>query len=130
MPNYLKLQSPLQNTENYIYPLTTSDQIIVEDKHLSDYSILSDNELIITLSKDKWIRVNGQYKQSVTIKDLTEDYTVSAKLAYTGVYETDLLIEKNATHIKYAKQDDNRVTFYCLKGTPIIDIPVELEVTV
>lgn len=130
MPNYLKPQSPLQNKEDYIYPLTTSDQIVVEDKRLSDYSVLSDNELIITLFKDKWIQVNGQYKQSVTIKNLTEDYSVEGKLAYTGIYETDLLIDENATHIKYAKQDDNRITFYCLKDTPIIDIPVELEVTV
>ena len=107
---YLKPQSPLQNrNEDYFYPLTTSDQIIVEDKRLSDYSILSDNELIVTLSKNKWIQVNGQYRQSVTIKDLTEDYNVSAKLAYTDDYEKNLLILENAAYIKYAKQDDNKI---------------------
>lgn len=126
---YSKPKSPLQNkNEDYFYPLTTSDQIIVEDKRLSDYSILSDNELIITLSKNKWIQVNGQYRQSVTIKDLTEDYNVSAKPAYADDYEKNLLILENATYIKYAKQDDDRITFYCLDSQPQVDIPIELEV--
>ena len=127
--DYPKPQSPLQNkNEDYFYPLTTSDQIIVDDKRLPDYSIISDEDINITLFTSKWIEVNGQYRQSVTIKDLTEDYNVSAKLAYTGFYETDLLIEKNAVCIKYAKQDDDRITFYCLRNKPKIDIPIELEV--
>lgn len=130
MQNYLKPQSPLQNKEDYIYPLTTSDQIVVEDKRLTDYSILADDEIYITLSASKWIDVDGQYKQSVTIKDLTEDYSVSAKLVYTGNYDLDLLIKENAAYIKYAKQDDNRISFYCLDSKPNIDIPIELEVTV
>lgn len=129
MPNYLKPQSPLQNRdEDYFYPLTTSDQIMVGDKRLPDYSIISDKDINITLSKSKWIEVNGQYKQSVTIKDLTEDYNVRAKLAYTDNYDEDLLIMENAAYIKYAKQDDNRITFYCLESKPEIDIPIELEV--
>lgn len=129
MSNYLKPQSPLQNrNEDYIYPLTTSDQIMVGDKRLPDYSIISDEDINITLSTSKWSNVNGQYKQSVTIKNLTEDYNVDAKLAYTGNYDTDLLISENAAYIKYAKQDDNRITFYCLGGKPEIDIPIELEV--
>lgn len=130
MPYYLKPQSPLQNTENYIYPLTTSDQIVVGDKRLTDYSILTDNEINIILSASKWVKVNGRYKQSITIKDLTEDYSVGAKLAYTGNYDVDLLIEENAAYIKYAKQDDNRISFYCLGKKPNIDIPIELEVGV
>lgn len=80
------------------------------------------------LYASQWIEVNGQYKQSVTIKNLTEDYTVDAKLSYTGNYETDLLINENAAYIKYAKQDSNRITFYCLKNKPKIDLPIELEV--
>ena len=30
MPNYLKPQSPIQLNDNYIYPLTTADQVITE----------------------------------------------------------------------------------------------------
>lgn len=128
MLNYSKPKSPLKNKNNYIYPLTTADQILVGDKRLPDYSIISDEDINITLSKSNWIKVNGQYKQTITIKDLTEDYNVDAKLAYTGNYESDLLINENAAYIKYAKQDDNKITFYCLNSQPQVDIPVELEV--
>lgn len=129
MPNYLKPQSPLQNrNEDYFYPLTTFDQIMMDDKHLSNYPIIFDEDINITLSTFKWIKVNGQYKQSVTIDNLSEDYNVRAKLSYTGNYETDLLINENAAYIKYAKQDNNRITFYCLGSKPQVDIPIELEV--
>ena len=53
---------------------------------------------------------------------------VDAKIAYTGNYNTDLLIVNDAAYIKYAKQDNDTITFYCLGGNPKIDIPVELEV--
>lgn len=128
MLDYLKPQSPLRNNNDYFYPLTTSDQIIVEDKRLSDYSIITDNEINMILSKDNWVEVNGQYEQFIIIKNLTEGYNVRVKLDYSGEYEKDLLINENAAHIKYAKQDNNRVTFYCLESKPEIDIPIELEV--
>ena len=126
---YSKPKSPLQNrNEDYFYPLTTSDQIIVGDKRLPDYSIISDNEINMILFVSNWVEVNGQYEQTIEIENLTEDYNVRVKLAYTGDYEKDLLILENATYIKYAKQDDNRIAFYCLDSQPQVDIPIELEV--
>lgn len=128
--DYPKPQSPLYHKEKdaYFYPLTTSDQIIVDDKRLSDYSIISDNEINMILFVSNWVEVNGQYKQTIEIENLTENYNVRAKLAYTDDYEKDLLILENATYIKYAKQDDDRITFYCLDSQPQVDIPIELEV--
>ena len=103
---YLKPQTPLQNkTEDYFYPLTTSDQIIVGDKRLPDYSIISDNEINMILFAFNWVEVNGQYEQTIEIENLTEDYNVRAKLAYTDDYEKDLSILENAAYIKYAKQN-------------------------
>lgn len=126
---YSKPKSPLQNrNEDYFYPLTTSDQIIVGDKRLPDYSIISDNEINMILFVSSWTEVNGQYEQTIEIENLTENYNVRAKLAYTGDYEKDLSILENATYIKYAKQDDDRITFYCLDSQPQVDVPIELEV--
>ena len=126
---YPKPQSPLKNrNEDYFYPLTTSDQIIVGDKRLPDYSIVSDKNVSATLSLSNWVEANGQYKQTIEIENLTEDYNVRAKLAYTDDYEKNLSILENAAYIKYAKQDDNRITFYCLDSQPQVDVPIELEV--
>lgn len=124
MLDYLKPQSPLKNKNNYIYPLTTADQILVGDKRLPEYSIVSNREINRILHASQWI----DYKQSIVIDNLTEDYNVRAKLSYTGNYESDLLINENAAYIKYAKQDDNKITFYCLDSQPQVDIPIELEV--
>ena len=117
--SYSKPKSPLQNkNEDYFYPLTTSDQIIVDDKRLPDYSIISNNEINMILFVSNWVEVNGQYKQTIEIENLTEDYNVRVKLAYTDDYEKDLLILENATYIKYAKQNDDKITFYCLEKQP------------
>ena len=124
MSNYSKPQSPLKNKNNYIYPLTTADQTLVDDKRLPDYSIVSNREINRILHASQWI----DYKQSIIIDNLTEDYNVRAKLLYTDDYDTDLLINENAAYIKYAKQDDNKITFYCLDSQPQVDIPIELEV--
>ena len=127
--SYSKPKSPLQNkNEDYFYPLTTSDQIIVDDKRLPDYSIISNNEINMILFVSNWVEVNGQYEQTIEIENLTEDYNVRVKLAYTDDYEKDLLILENATYIKYARQDDDRITFYCLDSQPQVDVPIELEV--
>ena len=130
MSDYLKPQSPLYHKaeDAYFYPLTTSDQVIINKNRLSDYSIILDNNLNIILSASKWTEANGQYEQSITIDNLDENYNVDAKIAYTGNYNTDLLIINNAAYIKYAKQDDNKITFYCLDSQPQVDIPIELEV--
>ena len=64
MSNYLKPQSPLYHKaeDAYFYPLTTSDQIIVNENRLSDYSIILDNNLNIILLASKWTEANGQYE--------------------------------------------------------------------
>jgi hypothetical protein len=126
---YSKPKSPLQNkNEDYFYPLTTSDQIIVGDKRLPDYSIISNNDINMILFVSNWVEVNGRYEQTIEIENLTENYNVRAKLAYTDDYEKNLLINENAAYIKYAKQNDNKITFYCLDSQPQVDIPIELEV--
>ena len=41
-----------------------------------------------------------------------------------------LIKELNKENIKYAKQDDNKVTFCCLESKPTVDIPIELGVSI
>lgn len=126
---YLKPQSPLQNRDkDYFYPLTTEDQILIDNKRLSDYSIISNKDINIILYTSQWVEINGQYEQSILIDDLTESYNVRAKLAYTDNYDENLLINENAAYIKYAKQNDDKITFYCLDKQPQVDLPIEMEV--
>ena len=128
---YIKPKSPLRynKSNNYFYPVTTVDQIIInENSRLNDYSIISTREINAVLLIDNWIESNEQYAQTITIDGLTEDYNVDVKIAYTNNLAKDLLINESASYIKYAIQNDDKVTFYCLKDKPIVDIPIELEV--
>ena len=128
---FIKPQSPLQVGDSYFYPITTMDQIIVdENSRLNDYSIISTREINVILSANNWIANGNSYSQTIKINGLTEDYNVNVKIAYTDNLEKDLLISKASNYIKYAMQNNNKVTFYCLEDKPIVDIPIELEVSV
>lgn len=125
-----KPQSPLYHKKEdaYFYPLTTADQVLVDDKKLSDYTIISIREVPFVLQKDKWNLNNDLYSQSIVVKDLTESYNASVKLTFTENLDTNLLIAENAPYIKYAIQDNDTITFYCLENKPNINIPIEVEV--
>lgn len=124
-----KPQSPLRAGGSHFYPITTMDQIIVDkNSRLNDYSIISTREINVVLLADNWIESNEQYTQTIKIDGLTENYNVDVKIAYTDNLEKDLLISESSSYIKYAIQNKSKVTFYCLKEKPIVDIPIELEV--
>ena len=127
---YLKPQSPLRHNEsgNYIYPLTTIDQVIMDDNN--DTVIIENYEIPYTLLESEWVKKNNKYLQIIDINGLTDSYNTSAKLIYTDDYETNLKIKKYSKRISYAKQEDGRIIFYCLEKKPIVDIPIEVEVYV
>lgn len=130
MSTYLKPQSPLyyKTNDTYFYPLTTSDQVLVDDKKLCDYNVVSVKETPFILQKNKWNLNDNVYSQNITIEDLNESYNVAVKLTFTENLDTDLLITENAPFINYAIQNNDKITFYCLEDKPNIDIPIEVEV--
>lgn len=126
-----KPKSPLRAGDSHFYPITTMDQIIVdENSRLNDYSIISTREINTVLLADNWIANanDNDHSQTIQIDGLTEDYNVDVKIAYTDNLEKDLLISESSSYIKYAIQNKSKVTFHCLKEKPIVDIPIELEV--
>ena len=94
-----KPQSPLQAGNSHFYPITTMDQIIVnENSRLNDYSIISTREINAVLLANNWI-VNGDiYSQTIRIEGLTEDYNVDVKIAYTDNFENDLSINERCKY--------------------------------
>ena len=130
MSNYLKPQSPLynKNKDIYFYPLTTSDQILVNDNKLCDYSVVSVQEIPFILQESNWTLNNGVYSQHINVENLNESYNVDVTLTFTEDLDTNLLIAENAPFINYAIQDDDKITFYCLENKPGVNIPIEVEV--
>lgn len=126
-----KPNSPLKDNAsgNYFYPVTTIDQIIVDnDTRLNDYSIIKIKEFSSILLASGWIRADAKYTQQITVEGLNDAYEVDVKPMYSGNFDTDLQINQAIGCVSYATQDKNKITFYCLKNKPEFDIPIEMEV--
>lgn len=128
MSNYLKPQSPLYHKKEdaYFYPLTTADQVIMEDGSRLNTVFKSTVRKIVTLLAANW-SADAPYTQTVTVSDVNfDDLNVDVNVAYTGNKESDLELNKDYSCISYVKKNGNSVTFSCLKDKPAIDIPVEI----
>lgn len=100
---YLKPQSPIRIGENYIYPLTTSDQIINGDGERIK-NIADTNEICYlysaTFSLDSWIG-EGPYTQAATLTAVDGGGQVTAQstlLACVGIDSTLPQETKDAIH--------------------------------
>ena len=121
--NYLKPQTPIQLEDNYIYPLTTADQVIVGNNRLNSLFKKTIQENIILLASG-WSK-SAPYTQTIILTESTDDYKVDANVIYSGD-ELDIALNRAAGCITYVKKNHKKITFYCLKNKPEIDIPIEI----
>lgn len=126
---YLKPQSPLQYKDgDYFYPLTTADQVILEDGNRLNTVFKHTVKTNATLLASGWSE-SSPYIQAVTINESIDDYNVDIDIIYSGTKETDLILNAAASCITYVKKNGNEITFYCLNNKPETDISVEITGT-
>ena len=127
---YLKPQTPLQHKDgDYFYPLTTVDQIVMEDGSRLNSVFKHTVKTNATLLASNWSN-EAPYTQTITLDDnIDTDLNVDVNIAYSGVKETDDVLNKAASCLTYIKKNINSIVFYCLKKKPEIDIPIEIEGT-
>ena len=128
MPNYLKPQSPLyhKTEDTYFYPLTTADQVITATGERLNSLFKKTIKENIILSSSNWSETLP-YTQTVTLNYSTDDYNVDANVIYDGI--NDIALNKAASCISYIKKELKKITFYCLKSKPEIDIGIEITAT-
>lgn len=128
MSNYLKPQSPMyhKKEDTYFYPLTTSDQVIIDkDNRLNSLFKKTIQENIV-LSSSNWSDTLP-YTQTITLNHSTDDYNMDANIMYDG--SNDVSLNKAAGCISYIKKNHKEISFYCLKKKPDVDIPIEVSGT-
>lgn len=125
--SYLKPQTPIQLNENYIYPLTTADQVILNNGNRLNSLFKKTIKETATLQVANWSDTLP-YTQTITLTESTDDYNVDANIVYNG-NEADTELNKAAGCISYIKKNHKNITFYCLKEKPMINIPVEITGT-
>lgn len=127
MAKYLKPQTPLQHQNgNYIYPLTTVDQVIIDKDNRLNSLFKKTIKEIVTLHVAGWSDTKP-YAQTITLNHSVDDYDVDANVAYGD--EDNAALHAAAGCLSYIKKNNNTITFYCLKKKPDINIPVEISGT-
>ena len=125
--SYLKPQTPIELGGNYIYPLTTADQVIVSNGNRLNSLFKKTIQENIILRAYNWSE-SAPYTQTITLTESVDDYKVDANVMYNG-NENDSALNKAAGCLSYIKKNRKEITFYCLKNKPEIDIPVEITGT-
>jgi hypothetical protein len=126
MSNYLKPQTPIQLNDNYIYPLTTADQVILNDGNRLNSLFKKTIKENVTLNASNWSDTKP-YTQTITLTYSVDDYDVDANVAYGD--EDNAALHAAAGCISYIKKNHKEITFYCLKSKPKINIPIEITGT-
>ena len=81
--SYLKPQNPIKLGEDYIYPLTTSDQVILNNGNRLNSLFKKTIKENITLLSSDWSEALP-YTQTITLNESTDDYNVDANVVYGG----------------------------------------------
>ena len=126
MSNYLKPQTPIELNNNYIYPLTTVDQVITGNGERLNSLFKKTIKENVTLNAANWSNTKP-YTQTITLTYSVDDYDVDANIAYGDNDNTALYAAAGC--LSYIKKNHKKITFYCLKSKPNIDIPIEITGT-
>ena len=124
---FLKPQTPIKdfNTGDYVYPLTTADQVVMKDGSRLNSVFKSTVKKDIILLANKWTD-EAPYTQTITLDEYTDDLSVDANVKYSGILDSDKALNKTASCITYIKKDGKNIIFSCLENKPEIDIPMEI----
>ena len=139
MSQYVKPQSPLYHkTEDaYFYPLTTADQVIMEDGGRLNVKldVLSENIENIattetfkgTLLANNWSS-SAPFTQTVNIPGLLSSDYPFVDIDLSEVADAQSVIEGWNNVGRVTVDSDNTVIGYCYKEKPTIDIPMVFKV--
>ena len=135
---YKKPQSPLYDFTNdfYFYPLTTADQVILEDGNRLN-TVLPEsanvqkilNQLLlgttIFLPQTGWVGESAPYSQTVSVEGMTSDRKFWG-LTSEDTLENMVEINKALSLIQAIESGEGVVTFYASQK-PEIDLTVNLK---
>lgn len=132
MANY-KPQSPLIINNNGIYPLTTHDQIIMEDGTRSLTSLISQKATTarysVTLSSSGWSS-SAPYTQTVNVSGIlaTDDPFVDVDMSGATTTAQGMALIEAWGLLGRITANAGSITAYCYEEKPTVNIPIILKV--
>lgn len=124
---YLKPQSPLEKEGNYFYPLTTADQVILDDGSRLDKKLGNNNEQFKVLISTEWNGASAPYTQEITVPEIKEGDTPIADIVLADDYGTAAIQEKEWGKIFKIATADEKIVVY---ANALTEIELEVQMIV
>lgn len=126
---FLKPQSPLTKGNDYFYPLTTADQVIMQGGYRLNDIVGKVKKSTITLYANGW-STEAPYSYSVTVKGLDDGVNMKMLPHFPEDFESKQAMKEETAKISFASRNGSILTFECWDEVPTIDIPVDIEINV
>lgn len=128
---FLKPQSPLARGDDYFYPLTTADQVIMSNGLRMEDVVGKTKTQTITLYQNGWSAL-APYCYSITIKGLNDRIPARVYPVYPSDMSLDnkIAYKEELSKITHCERDGMIMTFECWEDVPTIDLVVEVEMSV
>lgn len=128
---FLKPQSPLARGDDYFYPLTTADQVILSNGLRMEDMVGKTRTQTITLYQNGW-SAQAPYCYSITIQGLNDKIPARVYPVYPSDVSLDSKIayKEELAKITHCERDGMIMTFECWEDVPAMDLVVEVEMSV
>ena len=126
---FLKPQSPLTKGNDYFYPLTTADQVIMQGGYRLDQIVGAVEKSTITLYANGW-SAEAPYSQSIVVEGLDDNLNMKMLPHFPEDFEGKQAMKEETAKISFASRNGSILTFECWDEVPTIDIPVDIEINV
>lgn len=126
---FLKPQSPLSQGNDYFYPLTTADQVIMKGGYRLDQIAGAVEKSTIILYINGW-SAEAPYSQSIVVEGLDDNVNMKMLPHFPEDFEGKQAMKEETAKISFASRSGNILTFECWDEVPTIDIPVDIEIDI
>lgn len=124
---FLKPQSPMTKGSDYFYPLTTSDQVIMDGGYRLNEIVGKTKKSTIILYANGW-SAEAPYCYSIAIKGLSDKVNMKMLPHFPEDFEDKQLMKEEIAKISFASRENNILTFECWDEIPAIDLLIDIEI--
>lgn len=126
---FLKPQSPLVKGNDYFYPLTTADQVIMDGGYRLDQIVGKVEKSTVTLYQNGWSAA-APYSYSIVVNGLADDLNMQVFPHYSEDFAEKQVLKEEFAKVSFCSRQGNIVTFECWDEIPNMDISIDIEINI
>lgn len=127
---FLKPQSPLTKGNDYFYPLTTSDQVIMSNGQRLEDVVGKTVTTTLILYANGWSESNAPYTYTTSIPNLDNKTQLKIYPSFPDGFEEKVAYKKECAKICHCEREDSILIFECWEDVPTVDITLIAEMNI